>query len=608
MASPRSPLSPRPPPSPSQDDTEAWRAKFVHFYQTNAPSKAKFVNDKMMAKWKGKYKELYSNLERKYGPLGAPSSPPRPPSRPGSGGSRPGSGRAFGGRGKRTVADLSSEFEALVNKARRECPDNKAPSDLVDAKLTAAENGLETSTFTVCARIRPKLPQDQGDEDFVCVVPGEHGRAARCLVPRVSITGRPKLDEARSELDYCWGPSADEDNIFDSVGRPLVHRALDGQVGVIFAYGQTGSGKTHTMSNLMERVVGELFKSGAAANVMRHRKISFSYCEILGSDANDCLSPSHDAVKIGEMLDGRVVLKNLSEHEVEDAAQMHALVKKAAATRSTESTARNDTSSRSHGIGIVTVAPPEGCALAGKLYVIDLAGSERAADSKDHDQQRLEETKAINISLMALKECIRARTKASRPGAARSVHIPYRRAKLTQVMKDVFDVASPRLCATVVLACVAPTARDVDHSKNTLSYAAPLKVAVEAAPHLQRDDRDPALWATAQLIEWVAATAPCTEQQAKQIVNQNTGVQFCAVSESALFARCAAAELDAKQSKKLYGALWTAVIDAKTRNRRPDGTITTEEDEAREKAAKAQALKDKAALWKEREKTLRSDF
>ena len=358
----------------------------------------------------------------------------------------------------------------------------------------------------------------------------------------------------------------------------------------------------------MERVVGELFKSGAAANVMRHRKISFSYCEILGSDANDCLSPSHDAVKIGEMLDGRVVLKNLSEHEVEDAAQMHALVKKAAATRSTESTARNDTSSRSHGIGIVTVAPPEGCALAGKLYVIDLAGSERAADSKDHDQQRIEETKAINISLMALKECIRARTKASRPGAARSVHIPYRRAKLTQVMKDVFDVASPRLCATVVLACVAPTARDVDHSKNTLSYAAPLKVAVEAAPHLQRDDRDPALWATTQLIEWVSQTAPCTMEQAKQIVNQNTGVQFCAVSESALFARCAAAELDAKQSKKLYGALWTAVIDAKTRNRRPDGTIITEEDEAREKAEKRAALEAKAALWKEREKTLRSDF
>ena len=71
MASPRPPLA-EPPPSPGQDDTEAWRAKFVHFYQTNAPSKAKFVNDKMMAKWKGRYKELYSNLERKYGPDGHP--------------------------------------------------------------------------------------------------------------------------------------------------------------------------------------------------------------------------------------------------------------------------------------------------------------------------------------------------------------------------------------------------------------------------------------------------------------------------------------------------------------------------------------------------------
>jgi len=611
MASPR--RSPMPSPrSPGGEDVEAWRAKFVHYYQTNAPSKAKFINDKMMQKWQGKYKELYSNLERKYGELGKPSSPPPPPAM-GRARAAIGAKSAFsnnGGSGKRTVGDLRNEFEALVNKARRESPPTSAPADLVDAKLRAAENGLETSTFTVCARIRPQLPQDsEGDEAFVCVVPGDNGRSARCLVPKVSITGRPRLDEAKSDLDYCWGPEADEDNIFDSVGRPLVERALDGQVGVIFAYGQTGSGKTHTMSNLMERVVGELFKGGAAANVMRQRKISFSYCELLGNNANDCLSPDHKQVKIGEMLDGRVVMKNLSEHAVEDASEMHRLVKKAASTRTTEATSRNDTSSRSHGIGVVTVQPPEGCALAGKLYVIDLAGSERAADSKDHDKQRLEETKAINISLMALKECIRARTKASRPGAAQHVHIPYKRAKLTQVMKDVFDVASPRLCATVVLACVAPTARDVDHSKNTLSYAAPLKVAVHSAPpNLQRDERDPALWHTAQLVDWVAETAPCAKEEAKQIVASNSGVQFCAVSESALLLRCASAGLDAKQSKNVYGALWTAVIDAKTRNRRPNGTIITEEDEAREKAEAAQALKDKAALWKAREAALRSDM
>jgi hypothetical protein len=67
----------------------------------------------------------------------------------------------------------------------------------------------------------------------------------------------------------------------------------------------------------------------------------------------------------------------------------------------------------SGGGGEGQIAPAEG-----RLYVIDLAGSERAADSKGHSKARMDETKQINLSLMALKECIRARTMASAPGAA----------------------------------------------------------------------------------------------------------------------------------------------------------------------------------------------
>jgi hypothetical protein len=36
----------------------------------------------------------------------------------------------------------------------------------------------------------------------------------------------------------------------------------------------------------------------------------------------------------------------------------------------------------------------------------------------------MDETKAINLSLMSLKECIRARTLASRPGQGADVHVP----------------------------------------------------------------------------------------------------------------------------------------------------------------------------------------
>ena len=55
--------------------------------------------------------------------------------------------------------------------------------------------------------------------------------------------------------------------------------------------------------------------------------------------------------------------------------------------RSTAATSRNDTSSRSHGCGILTIKDVE-TEIEGKLYIIDLAGSERAADSKNHDKVR----------------------------------------------------------------------------------------------------------------------------------------------------------------------------------------------------------------------------
>ena len=46
-------------PAPAADDTEAWRAKFIAYYSSNAPSKVRMVTDGMMTKWAGKYEALY---------------------------------------------------------------------------------------------------------------------------------------------------------------------------------------------------------------------------------------------------------------------------------------------------------------------------------------------------------------------------------------------------------------------------------------------------------------------------------------------------------------------------------------------------------------------
>jgi len=127
--------------------------------------------------------------------------------------------------------------------------------------------------------------------------------------------------------------------------------------------------------------------------------------------------------------------------------------------RSTGTTSANADSSRSHAILMITLKKKE--KVFGKFSFIDLAGSERGADTMDADRQRRLEGAEINKSLLALKECIRALDKQD------GGHVPFRGSKLTQVLRDSFMGNS----CTVMIAAVSPNVLSVEHSLNSLRYA-----------------------------------------------------------------------------------------------------------------------------------------
>ncbi|GMH49338.1 hypothetical protein TrLO_g4672 [Triparma laevis f. longispina] len=584
---------------PSNDDSAAWKAKLIDYYKQNAPAKVRMVNDAMMAKYAGKYDSLYGNLIKKYGPLGQPSAPA--------------SATGHGGGNKKTISDFSNEFVNLVNKATP-CLPARSVTSVVEGKASDSANGLETSTFTVCARVRPLLPpeQGQGGEMFAAVVAGDRIEPTKTIAyteqmllctPKVSIMGKPKLEESKFDFDYVFGSDSNNSDIYQLTTLPLVKRALDGQVGVVFAYGQTGSGKTHTMNGIMD----ELIKSSLFSD---QTEVSLSYLEILGQDIRDCLGSGGSNVKpvaIGEALDGRILTRNLTNHVCADPEALTVLVEKAKSQRSTAATSRNDTSSRSHGCGILTIKDIE-TGIEGKLYIIDLAGSERAADSKNHDKVRMAETKAINSSLSALKECIRARTMASQPGNG-GIHVPYRRSKLTLLMKDVFDIGCTRLCSTVVITACSPLAMDISHTGSTLKYSAPLRVAMAASAgkKLPRDPLDPALWNADQTVEYLQKTHPNLPSPDK-FLGGLTGVHLCALPEKEFYTRTKNCGGTVEVAKEVYLAIWSLISDAKTRRRRPDGSIITAEDEEKERLQLIADKEEKARVWVEREKHLKREF
>lgn len=87
----------------------------------------------------------------------------------------------------------------------------------------------------VAVRIRPLLRKEVLYHHKVCVrvVPG---------------TAQVMLGEDRLfSFDYAFGPSASQDEVYESSVHRLVESLVDGDNATVFCYGQTGSGKTHTL-------------------------------------------------------------------------------------------------------------------------------------------------------------------------------------------------------------------------------------------------------------------------------------------------------------------------------------------------------------------------
>ncbi|KAJ3176613.1 kinesin-like protein Klp5 [Geranomyces variabilis] len=339
------------------------------------------------------------------------------------------------------------------------------------------------SAIAVAVRVRPFLapPAEQSNEKRVITVvdeqvlvfdPADPSQANR---RRTYTHGSRRHKEIRYGFDRVFNEAATQQEVYEGTAKPLLDGVLNGFNATVFAYGATGCGKTHTITGttkdpgIIWLTMRELFERINAASAEQTFETTVSYLEVYNEAIRDLLdaSPSPESLDLRED-DGnaRVVVAGLSEHKPKNVDHVMRLLIEGNNQRTRASTEANAVSSRSHAVLQIHVRQQDRAVgvksnvKLATLSIIDLAGSERASNTKNQGQ-RLIEGANINRSLLALGNCINALC-SDRPN-----HIPYRDSKLTRLLK--YSLGGN--CRVVMITAVSASSQHYDETHNTLKYA-----------------------------------------------------------------------------------------------------------------------------------------
>ncbi|KAF5453148.1 hypothetical protein F2P56_028076 [Juglans regia] len=325
------------------------------------------------------------------------------------------------------------------------------------------EKSSSVAKIKVVVRKRPlnKKELAKNEEDII----ETHSNSLTVYETKLKVDLTEYVEKHEFCFDAVLNEEVSNDEVYRETVEPIVPIIFQRTKATCFAYGQTGSGKTYTMKPLPLKASRDILRLMHHTYRNQGFQLLVSFFEIYGGKLFDLLN---DRKKLCIREDGRqqVCIVGLQEYSVSDVETIKELIEKGSATRSTGTTGANEESSRSHAILQLSIKrsvdgseskPPR---VVGKLSFIDLAGSERGADTTDNDKQTRIEGAEINKSLLALKECIRALDNDQN-------HIPFRGSKLTEVLRDSF-VGDSR---TVMISCISPSSGSCEHTLNTLRYA-----------------------------------------------------------------------------------------------------------------------------------------
>lgn len=341
----------------------------------------------------------------------------------------------------------------------------------------------------VSVRVRPDAGSDENRTEGEWMVDGR-----RSLI---SYKGREGGDY---RYDNVFSPHDSNHRVYDNAGKRLVRRVMEGYHGTVFAYGMTGTGKTFSMQGTAQQpgviplAITDIF-SYIREMPTREFLLRVSYLEIYNEKIYDLLSQStpgvqQEEIKLREDSKRGVYATPLKEEIVQSPNQLLRVIARGDLARRTGSTQFNARSSRSHAVVQIVVESREripesrrpekstsGGVLVSTLSLIDLAGSEKAAENKE----RRTEGAHINKSLLTLGTVIArlsGEDEKDEKGGAKPAdkdkslkHLPYRDSKLTRLLQGALSGNSlvSILCTIQLSSANTSAALASSHTGETLN-------------------------------------------------------------------------------------------------------------------------------------------
>ncbi|XP_015866693.3 kinesin-like protein KIN-12F [Ziziphus jujuba] len=308
------------------------------------------------------------------------------------------------------------------------------------------------------------VPSDAPVKVVVRIKPANDGaRDGDGTIKKVS-SDSVSVGDRRFTFDSVFDSKANQGDVFQLVGVPLVKNALAGYNTSIVSYGQSGSGKTYTMWGPPSAMVEDPSPHSQQGIVPRTFQMLFSeidkerqnsegkqinyqcrcsFLEIYNEQIGDLLDPTQRRLEIKDDPKNGLFVENLTEEYVTSYEDVIQILIKGLSSRKVGATSVNSKSSRSHIVFTFfieswckeTSSKCFGSSKTSRISLVDLAGLDKNKIDDDAGRQCAREGKNVKKSLLRLGQLVN--TLATKgPESGKSEDSLYKGSCLTQLLRE----------------------------------------------------------------------------------------------------------------------------------------------------------------------------